>query len=64
MLGRPGEVGGSRDPWGKPYKVVMQKLRSLPISGELEVDVLERMVEMLFPTQLVAFTQEKVLAAI
>lgn len=29
------------DPWGKPYRIVMRKLRGPPTSERLEADVLE-----------------------
>lgn len=40
-----------RDPWGRPYKIVMNKLRPWvpPIAETVEPDFLDRVIMTLFP---------------
>ena len=44
------EVNG--DPWGRPYKVVMKKMRSQPMPSPTCPVLLEKIVTVLFPQQL------------
>lgn len=43
----------NRDPWGRPYRVAMSKMRSwaLPLTQSLQYQMVERVVKGLFPEQ-------------
>lgn len=38
-----------RDPWGRPYKLIRNKMKRAPHTDSLEPELLERVVETLFP---------------
>ena len=43
------------DPWGRPYQLVMKKLRNSPPSSQLDHETMEKVVDGLFPRNQVAF---------
>lgn len=39
------------DPWGKPYKMIMRKLRGIPPAAQMETETIEKIINGLFPTR-------------